>query len=60
MHILNLIVHDGLKVIDDSIHKIRESVKYVRGSEGRKIKFAECIAQLSMKGCKKVCQDVPT
>ena len=59
-HILNLIVQAGLKMIDGSVYKIRESVKYVRGSEGRMIKFAECIAQLSIKSGKKVCQDVPT
>ncbi|KAA8536963.1 hypothetical protein F0562_029441 [Nyssa sinensis] len=39
-HILNLIVQADLKVIDEAVNKIRESVKYVRGSEGRKIKFA--------------------
>ncbi|KAA8534088.1 hypothetical protein F0562_031719 [Nyssa sinensis] len=58
-HILNLIVQASLKVIDEAVNKIRESVKYVRGSEGRKIKFAECIAQLSLSCSKKVCQDVP-
>ena len=59
-HVLNLIVYEVLKVIDDSVHKIRESVKYVRATEGRKIKFAECIDQLSLKCSKKVHQDVPT
>lgn len=38
----------GLHIIDDSVVKIRESVAYVRGSKGRKIKFAECISQLSL------------
>ncbi|KAA8546764.1 hypothetical protein F0562_003193 [Nyssa sinensis] len=52
-HILNLIVQAGLKVIDEAVNKIRESVKYVRGSERRKIKFAECIAQLSLSCSKK-------
>ena len=28
-HILNLVVQDGLKHIDDSVCKIRDSVKYV-------------------------------
>uniref|UniRef100_A0A5B6YQP7 BED-type domain-containing protein n=1 Tax=Davidia involucrata TaxID=16924 RepID=A0A5B6YQP7_DAVIN len=59
-HILNLIVQDGLKVIDEAVFKIRESVKYVRGSEGRKIKFSECITLMSLKCSKKVRQDVPT
>ncbi|CAL5202787.1 unnamed protein product [Lathyrus oleraceus] len=42
-HVLNLIVQEGLKVIGDALEKIRESVKYVKGSEGRMKKFKECI-----------------
>ncbi|KAH7835665.1 hypothetical protein Vadar_028554 [Vaccinium darrowii] len=59
-HVLNLIVQEGLKVIDEAIYNIRENVKYVRGSEGRKIKFAECIAQLPSSCSKKVRQDIVT
>ncbi|CAK8575837.1 unnamed protein product [Lathyrus sativus] len=59
-HILNLIVHDGLKVIDGSLDKIRLCVKYVRGSEARKIKFAFCLEQLSNVTSKQVRQDLPT
>lgn len=36
-HILNLIVHDGLKVIDGSLDKIKLCVKYIKGSEARKL-----------------------
>ncbi|KAL5576006.1 hypothetical protein UlMin_017705 [Ulmus minor] len=35
-HILNLVVQDGLKHIDRAIEKIRESVKYVKGSHSQK------------------------
>ncbi|KAH7667122.1 Tam3-transposase (Ac family) protein [Dioscorea alata] len=42
-HILNLIVQEGLKVAHDALHKIRESVKYVKGSESRMKKFEECV-----------------
>ncbi|KAF7835614.1 zinc finger BED domain-containing protein RICESLEEPER 2-like [Senna tora] len=59
-HILNLIVQEGLKVIDHALHKIRESVKYVKGSEIRKVRFATCLSQLSYLTSKKVRQDVPT
>ena len=38
-HIHNLIVQDGLKEIDIVVQKIRESVKYVKGSQVRKQKF---------------------
>ncbi|KAI5408773.1 hypothetical protein KIW84_054565 [Lathyrus oleraceus] len=43
MHDLNLIVQEGLKVLGDALGKIRESVKYVKGFEGRMKKFKECI-----------------
>ena len=33
LHILNLIVQDGLKVASDALLKIRQSVQYVRASE---------------------------
>lgn len=42
-HILNLIVQDGLKVVGDALHKIRQSVLYVRASESRTIQFFECV-----------------
>ena len=35
-HILNLIVQEGLKEIDLAVKKVRESVKYVKGSQARK------------------------
>ncbi|XP_061337597.1 zinc finger BED domain-containing protein RICESLEEPER 2-like [Gastrolobium bilobum] len=44
-HILNLIVQEGLKVAAEALYKIRESVKYVRGSDGRMIKFQDCVEQ---------------
>ncbi|CAB4306765.1 unnamed protein product [Prunus armeniaca] len=59
-HILNLIVQDGLKHIHDSVGKIRESIKYVRGSQGRKQKFLDCAAQVSLDCKKGLRQDVPT
>ncbi|XP_013589621.1 PREDICTED: zinc finger BED domain-containing protein RICESLEEPER 2-like [Brassica oleracea var. oleracea] len=42
-HILNLIVQDGLAVIGGALQKIRESVKFVRGSESREIMFKSCV-----------------
>ncbi|CAL2238759.1 unnamed protein product [Prunus armeniaca] len=60
-HILNLIVQDGLKEIDSSVIKIRECLKYIKGSEGRKQKFYECVVQVGIMGSKKgLRQDVPT
>ncbi|XP_052209308.1 zinc finger BED domain-containing protein RICESLEEPER 2-like [Diospyros lotus] len=59
-HVLNLVVQEGLKEIDDSIHKVRESIKYVRGSQVRKQKFLECVKFLSLNAKKGLRQDVPT
>nr|GEV91037.1 zinc finger BED domain-containing protein RICESLEEPER 2-like [Tanacetum cinerariifolium] len=47
-HVLNIIVQAGLKMIEGCIGKVRESVKYVRGSNAQKTSFAECIAQLHL------------
>ncbi|XP_035834686.1 zinc finger BED domain-containing protein RICESLEEPER 1-like [Helianthus annuus] len=47
-HVLNLIVKDGLKQIDDAVDKVRECVKYVKGSEARKDKFSECCSQTNL------------
>ena len=59
-HILNLVVQEGLKEIDIAITKIRECVKYVKGSQSRKQKFLDCVAQTSLDNKKGLRQDVPT
>ncbi|KAL6502068.1 hypothetical protein OROGR_027201 [Orobanche gracilis] len=59
-HILNLIVQKGLKDMDVSVVKVRKSVKYIKGSQGRKEKFKECIAQVALEKKKGLRQDVPT
>jgi hypothetical protein len=59
-HILNLIVQDGLKEIDNAIENVRDSVKYVRGSQGRKQKFLEAVNQVSLDSHKGLKQYVPT
>ncbi|KAL8113391.1 hypothetical protein AgCh_020640 [Apium graveolens] len=41
-HILNLIVNDGLKELHDSIAAIRNSVRYIRSSPVRLLKFKGC------------------
>ncbi|XP_042958031.1 zinc finger BED domain-containing protein RICESLEEPER 1-like [Carya illinoinensis] len=59
-HILNLIVQDGLKDIDFAIQKVRESIKYVKGSQSRKVKFLDSTKQISLDSKKGLRQDVPT
>ncbi|XP_061371669.1 zinc finger BED domain-containing protein RICESLEEPER 2-like [Gastrolobium bilobum] len=60
-HILNLIVQDGVKVANDALTRIRESVKYIKGTESRMIKFKECIEQVGgEKTVTALIADVPT
>lgn len=60
-HIINLVVQDGLKDIDGVVVKIRESVKFVRGSQMRKQNFFECVGMVpSLSDKKGLRQDVPT
>ncbi|KAI0504116.1 hypothetical protein KFK09_015063 [Dendrobium nobile] len=59
-HIVNLVAQEGLKDIDSAIVKIRESIKYVKGSQARKQKFLECVAQSCLDGRRGLRQDVPT
>ena len=48
-HILNLTVQEGLKVIDDSVIKIRKTMKYLKESEIRMCRFDECVKIVGMK-----------
>jgi len=60
-HILNLIVQEGLKALGDSLDHIRESIKYVKGSESRMMKFKQCIEKLwDIDAKTALCIDVPT
>ncbi|XP_042499569.1 zinc finger BED domain-containing protein RICESLEEPER 2-like isoform X2 [Macadamia integrifolia] len=59
-HILNLIVQDGLKHIDDSVVLVRSSIAYVKGSHARKVKFLEICKQLRLQSSKGLRADVST
>ncbi|KAL2924160.1 Zinc finger BED domain-containing protein RICESLEEPER 2 [Bienertia sinuspersici] len=59
-HIMNLIVQDGLKEIDEAIYKVRESVKYCKGSQSRKQKFFNSVAHVELQSSRGLRQDVPT
>ena len=43
---LNLIVQEGLKVVGEALDKIRESIKYVKASEGKMKSFHEYVNQV--------------
>ena len=59
-HILNLVVSDGLKELDDSIIAIRNAVKYVRSSPSRLESFKSAVAHERIESKGSVILDVPT
>ncbi|CAD5312077.1 unnamed protein product [Arabidopsis thaliana] len=59
-HILNLIVQDGLEVISGALEKIRETVKYVKGSETRENLFQNCMDTIGIQTEASLVLDVST
>ena len=59
-HILNLIVQDGLSLIDDGIERIRDSVIYWTTSPKRRQKFEENVHQLRVQCTKELVLDYKT
>nr|XP_009764968.1 PREDICTED: zinc finger BED domain-containing protein RICESLEEPER 2-like [Nicotiana sylvestris] len=59
-HILNLIVQEGLKVIEDGISNVRNSVLYWIASSGRIERFEEAARLLHISCTKKLEYDCPT
>ena len=60
VHILNLIVKDGLVEIKQSISRIRNAVRYVRSSPARAHQFKVCVERERISSNCKVCLDVST
>lgn len=56
-HILNLIVKDGVQLIDDSVKKVRDSVKFVKSSQARKARFASSCSKVGL-ATKRVCMEM--
>ncbi|KAL0329120.1 UNVERIFIED_CONTAM: Zinc finger BED domain-containing protein RICESLEEPER 2 [Sesamum radiatum] len=59
-HIINLIVKDGLKELNDSIERVRTVVRYVRQSPARTRKFNDYVVEENIQSKKSLCLDVPT
>ncbi|KAL6517377.1 hypothetical protein OROMI_033078 [Orobanche minor] len=59
-HVLNLILKDGLQMIEHCVVKIRESVKYVNWSESRKKIFNSSVRNSSINETKALWLDVAT
>jgi len=59
-HILNLVVHEGLKDLGDCVTNIRNAMRYARFSLERMSKFKDCIEREKIKCKNMVCLDIPT
>ena len=59
-HILNLIVSDGLKEMNESVARVRGAVRYVRQSPARLAKFKECALVEKIQSKSSLCLDVST
>lgn len=59
-HIINLIVNDGLTKLHDSIVAIRNSVRYIRSSTARLLKFRCCVEKKRIDYKGGLVSDVPT
>ncbi|CAN6442326.1 unnamed protein product [Victoria cruziana] len=58
-HCLSLIAQDGLELINEVVHKIRESVKLVKSSQAREQKFNEVASQVRVNSQRSMCLDIP-
>ncbi|KAK9672036.1 hypothetical protein RND81_12G071600 [Saponaria officinalis] len=59
-HILNLIVQEGLKLVDGGVAKIKKLVIYIGCSERRKLKFKENVISCGLDCSKGLYVDCPT
>ena len=59
-HILNLVVQDGIRVVDKSVENIRYAVKWIKKSGTRIEKFKRCAESAKCDITKNLILDVPT
>ncbi|XP_024963216.1 zinc finger BED domain-containing protein RICESLEEPER 2-like [Cynara cardunculus var. scolymus] len=59
-HILNLVVQDGLKLADTSVKKIKDCIRWVKGSPSRLKKFRELVELLEVEEKSSLYLVVPT
>ncbi|KAL0358701.1 UNVERIFIED_CONTAM: Zinc finger BED domain-containing protein DAYSLEEPER [Sesamum angustifolium] len=59
-HIVNIIVKDGLKELNESIERVRTVVRYVRQSLDKLKKFNSFVVEEKIESKRSLCLDVPT
>jgi hypothetical protein len=60
IHIVNLIVHDGLKEVDLSVKCVRAVAKYIRNGGSRIVKFKEIVEEEKLTNKPFLKLDIPT
>jgi hypothetical protein len=59
-HIVNLIMHDGLKEVDQSVKRVRTAVKYIMNGGSRMVKFKEIVEEEKLTNKPHLKPDIPT
>ncbi|KNA11902.1 hypothetical protein SOVF_130440 [Spinacia oleracea] len=59
-HIINLVVSDGMKTVNDSIIRVRQAVRFIKQSPARLQRFKKCVEDEKIMSKKLLCLDVPT
>ncbi|KAG8640804.1 hypothetical protein MANES_13G082916v8 [Manihot esculenta] len=59
-HIINLIVQDGLKDVNDSVIKVRDAVRHIKSSPARLKRFKECVLHEKIESKSSLYLDVST
>ena len=59
-HILNLIIHEGLVEMDETIVKVRKFVRYARSSPQRQSTYKLCVEKEKVDFKCHLCLDVST
>jgi hypothetical protein len=59
-HIVNLIVHDGLKEVDQSVRCARAAVKYIMNVDSRMVKFKDIVEEEKLINKPHLKPDIPT
>uniref|UniRef100_A0A803MKN7 BED-type domain-containing protein n=1 Tax=Chenopodium quinoa TaxID=63459 RepID=A0A803MKN7_CHEQI len=58
-HIVNLVVSDGLKIVNDSVQRVRQAVRFIKQSPARLQRFKKCVLDEKINTKKGLCLDVP-
>ncbi|XP_021742409.1 zinc finger BED domain-containing protein RICESLEEPER 2-like isoform X2 [Chenopodium quinoa] len=59
-HIVNLVVSDGLKIVNESITRVRQAVRFIKQSPSRLVRFKKCVVEEKINSKKLLCLDVST